>query len=83
MSCGVVCRRSSDLVLLWLWHRPAATALIQPQAWEFPCAAGVALEKEKIKLKKKKILSWLLVVIYHKPVVQLVIAAEVKASQTC
>ena len=26
MSCGVGCRCSSDPVLLWLWHRPAATA---------------------------------------------------------
>ena len=25
---GVGCRHGSDLVLLWLWHRPAATALI-------------------------------------------------------
>ena len=27
-SCGVGCRHSSDSVLLWLWQRPAATALI-------------------------------------------------------
>ena len=26
MSCGVGCRRGSDLALLWLWCRPAATA---------------------------------------------------------
>jgi len=25
MSCGVGCRHSSDLVWLWLWHRPVAT----------------------------------------------------------
>ena len=40
MSCGVVCRHGSDPALLWLWHRLAATAPIQPLAWE------VALEKE-------------------------------------
>ena len=28
MSCSVGCRHCSDLVLLWLWCRPAATALI-------------------------------------------------------
>ena len=25
-----------DLVLLWLWHRLVAAALIQALAWEFP-----------------------------------------------
>ena len=28
VSCSVGCRHSSDLVLLWLWCRPAAVALI-------------------------------------------------------
>ena len=45
MSCGVGHRLSLDLVLLW--HRPAATAPIQPLAWEPPCAMGVALKKIK------------------------------------
>ena len=36
MSCGVGCRRGSDLALLWLWGRPAAAAPIQPLAWELP-----------------------------------------------
>ena len=36
--CGVGCRCSLDLALLWLWHRPAATALIQPLGWELPHA---------------------------------------------
>ena len=49
MSCGVGHRRGSDTALLWLWHRPAATALIRPLAWEPPCAAGAALEKAKYK----------------------------------
>ena len=30
MSCSVGCRCSLDLALLWLWHRLAAAALIQP-----------------------------------------------------
>ena len=33
--------------LLWLKHRPAATAPIQPLAWELPCALGAALKKKK------------------------------------
>ena len=42
---------AKDPVLLWLWCRPAATALIRPLAWELPHAAGAAL---KNKGKKKK-----------------------------
>ena len=34
VSCGIGRRCSSDLVLLWLWHRPAAVALIWPLAWK-------------------------------------------------
>ena len=41
-----------DLALLWLWCRPAATALLRPLAWEPTYAAGAALKKEKIKDKK-------------------------------
>ena len=52
MSCAVGQRRSSDPVLLWLWCRPAAIALIRPPAWESPYAVGAALEK-KAKRKKK------------------------------
>jgi len=33
--------------LWWLWHRPVATALIRPLAWEPPCTSGAALEKAK------------------------------------
>ena len=51
MSCGVGCRRGSDLALLWLWHRLAATALIRPLAWEPPYAVDAALKEKK---KKKK-----------------------------
>ena len=38
-------------MLLWLWHRLAALALIQPLAWELLYATGPALKKKK---KKKK-----------------------------
>jgi len=41
-------------VLLWLWHRPAATVLIQPLAWELPCANGAVLNRKKKKKKKKE-----------------------------
>ena len=54
VSCGVSCRRGSDLAWLWLWCRPIATALILPLAWEPPHAAGVALKRPKKKKKRKK-----------------------------
>ena len=41
-----------DPALLWLWLRPAAVAPIQPQDWEMPYAAGMALKKKKNKRKK-------------------------------
>ena len=45
MSCGVGHGRGSDLVLLWLWCRPAATALSPALAWEPPYATGSALKR--------------------------------------
>ena len=51
MSCGVGRRRTLDMVLLRLWCRQAATALIRPLAWEPPYAKSVTLKKSK---KKKK-----------------------------
>ena len=54
MSCGVGCRQSSDLALLWLWCSPAATALIGPLAWEPPGAAGAALKEDKQQQQKKQ-----------------------------
>ncbi|MDD0590081.1 hypothetical protein PS003_24050, partial [Shigella sonnei] len=39
----------TDLVLLWLWHKPAAIALIRPLAWEPPYAVGAALKRKKKK----------------------------------
>ena len=53
MSCGVGRRRGSDLVLLWLWYRPAAVALIGLLAWELPYGAGAALKKKKRKEKRR------------------------------
>ena len=53
VSCGAGHRRGLDPVLLWLWCRPVATALIRPLAWEPPYAAGAALEKAKKKRKDK------------------------------
>ena len=54
LSYGVGRRRGSDLALLWLWCRLAATALIGPLAWEPPYATGVALKRQKTRKKKKK-----------------------------
>ena len=54
MSCGVGHRHSSNPELLWLWQRPAATALIRLLAWEPPHAVGEALENAEKKQKKKK-----------------------------
>ena len=52
MICGVGPRHGLDLALLRLWHRPAATAPIQPLACEAPYAAGAALKRTKDKKKK-------------------------------
>ena len=54
MSCGVGHRHGLDPLLLWLWCRPAAAALIQPLNWERPCAASAAPKKTKKKKKEKK-----------------------------
>ena len=44
----------NDLVLLWLQRRPAAASLIQPLAWEFPCAAYVALKSKNKQTNNNK-----------------------------
>ena len=56
MSCGVGCRHGSDLALLWLWHRAAATAPIRPLSWEPSDAMGAALKDKRPKKKKKKLI---------------------------
>ena len=40
MSCGVGRRNGSDLALLWLWYRLAATA------WELPHTEDAAQKKK-------------------------------------
>ena len=54
MTCGVGRRHGSDLVLLWLWRRPAAIAPIQPLGWQLSYAAGAALKSKKNKQTNKK-----------------------------
>ena len=54
MSCGVGHRCGSDPLLLWLWCRLAAIALIQPLAWEPPYVMGVALKIQKKKKSQKQ-----------------------------
>ena len=57
MSYGVGHRCGLDLVLLWLWCRPTAVALIQPLAWELPYVAGHSCKKQnknKNKTNKKQ-----------------------------
>ena len=63
MSCGVGCRCGSYPVLLWLWRRPAATALIRPPAGEPPYAVGVA--QEMAKRQKKFFLSSYIHIYFH------------------
>ena len=43
-----------DLVLLWLWCRPAATAPLDLLAWDLPYAVGAAKKSKKKKKQKKK-----------------------------
>ena len=55
MSCGVGHRRGMDLVLLWLWYRPAVVAPIRPLAWETQNAADLALKRKKQNKTKQLI----------------------------
>ena len=52
-SCSVGHKCGLDPALIWLWHRLAAAALIQPLAWELPFAVSDAL--------KKKIINWFMI----------------------
>ena len=54
VGCVVGHKYSSDLVLLWLWPKPAAVAPIGPLAWEPPYAAVWPLKGQKDKKKKKR-----------------------------
>ena len=53
-GCGVGRRCGSHLVLLQLWCRLAAAALIWPLSYELLYAARVALKKEKKKKVSRK-----------------------------
>ena len=46
-DCGVGCKCGWEPVLLWLWCRLAAVALIQHLAWELPHVTDVALKRRK------------------------------------
>ena len=45
VSCGIGQKNGSDPTLLWLRHRPAATAPIQPLDWEPPYATEKGTQK--------------------------------------
>ena len=53
-SCVAVALAYLDLAWLWRWHRPVATALIRPVAWEPPYATGMALKKKTKRHTHKK-----------------------------
>ena len=44
-----LCQWVKDPMLLWLWHRQATVALIQPLAWELSYVSCVALKSQKKK----------------------------------
>ena len=58
MSCGAGHRCGSALVLLWLWHRPAAATPVRSLAWELPNTVDDALKrkgkKKSERCKKEK-----------------------------
>ena len=54
MSCGVGRRHGSDPTLLWLWHRPAAVALIQLLTREHRIQI-LTREPRKCSPRKKKL----------------------------
>ena len=54
MSCAIGCRCGSTPVLLWLWCKPVAIALIQPPSMETSVCLGCGLKKTKKKKKNPK-----------------------------
>lgn len=56
-SCGVGHKCGSGPAWLWLWHRLAAFALLQPFASDVPHAAGVALKEIAV--------SWIFGVLFY------------------
>ena len=55
MNCGVSHRHGWDPMQQWLWHRPAATALIWPPAWEPPICYKCSPPTPKKKKERKKL----------------------------
>ena len=53
MSRGVG-HRHGYLALLWLWHRPVATAPIWPRTWELSYSVGRALKRKKERKKERE-----------------------------
>ena len=53
VSCGTGHGHGLDPTLLWVWHRPAATAPIQHLAWDLPGAVGATLKRQKRKKERK------------------------------
>ena len=58
-----------DPVLLWLWCRPAAVALIGPLAWEPPYATGAALKNKNKQTNKIQ---------YYKPRANIILNDEIR-----
>ena len=54
VSCGIGQRCSSDPEVLWLQHKLATAAAVQPLAWELPYATGVGLERKEGRKKERK-----------------------------
>jgi len=52
VSYSAVLRCGLDLVLLWLWYRPAAVAPNRALVWELPYASGMVLKEKKEERKK-------------------------------
>ena len=53
VTCGVGHSCGSDLVLVWLWCRPAATAPVPSLAWEAPYASGAVLKSKRKQQQQK------------------------------
>ena len=53
MSCGVGHRHGSDPTLLWLWHKLAAVAPIQPLGQELSDATGAELKRQNQLINSK------------------------------
>ena len=66
VSCGVGCRQGSDPALLWLWCKPAATALTRSVAEKPPYATGTALKRPK-KKKENKSKARAYLMVHNKP----------------